>query len=48
MILDEKQLEFKNFADESVVADAFDNIMDKDWIKKVVDAQNQKYLPMVI
>ena len=48
MILDEKQLEFKNFADESVVADAFDNIMDKDWIKKVIDGQNQKYLPMVI
>ena len=23
-------------------------LMDKDWIKKVIDGQNQKYLPMVI
>ncbi len=47
-ILDEKQIEFKNFADESVIADAYDNIMDKDWIKKVIEEENQKYLPMVI
>ncbi len=47
-ILEEKQLEFKNFADESVVADAYDNIMDKDWIKKVMEKESRKYLPMVI
>ncbi len=47
-ILEEKKLEFKNFADGSVVAEAYDNIMDKDWIKKAIEAENQKYLPMVI
>jgi hypothetical protein len=29
------------------VAGAFDNIMDKEWINRAIDAENQKYLPMV-
>ncbi len=47
-ILQEKEVEFANFADKSVVADAYDNIIDKDWIKKVIEQEHQKYLPMVI
>ena len=45
LILDEKQAEFDNYADESVVAGAFDNIMDKEWITKVIEKERQKYLP---
>ncbi len=46
-ILEEKQLEFDSYADESVVAGAFDNIMDKEWIVRAIEAENQKYLPMI-
>ena len=48
LILEEKQLEFDNYADESVVAGAFDNIMDKEWISKALEKERQKYLPVVI
>ena len=48
LILDEKQLEFDNYADESVVAGAYDNIMDKEWIARAIEKERQKYLPMVI
>ena len=47
-ILEAKKIEFNNFANESVVAEAYDNIMDKDWINKVIEEENGKYLPMVI
>ncbi|WP_029231779.1 DEAD/DEAH box helicase [Butyrivibrio sp. VCB2006] len=47
LILDEKQMEFDNYADESVVAGAFDNIMDKEWITKAIEQERQKYLPAV-
>ena len=40
-----KEMEFNKFANESVVADAYDNIMDKDWISKIVEEENKKYLP---
>ena len=42
-ILEEKQIEFDNFADESVVAGAYDNIMDKEWISKAIEKEKQKY-----
>ena len=42
-ILEEKQTEFDNFADESVVAGAFDNIMDKEWIASAIANQKSKY-----
>jgi hypothetical protein len=48
MILEEKQTEFDNFADESAVAGAYDNIMNREWISGVIEKQRQKYLPMVI
>ncbi len=44
-ILAEKQVEFDNFADESVVAGAYDNIMDKEWINEVIEKEKRKYLP---
>ena len=42
-ILEEKQAEFNNFADESVVAGAFDNIMDKEWIAAAIASQKSRY-----
>lgn len=42
-ILEEKQTEFDNFADESVVAGAFDNIMDKEWIAAAIANQKSRY-----
>ncbi len=48
MILEEKQAEFDNFADESAVAGAYDNIMNREWISGVIEKQRQKYLPMAI
>ena len=41
-ILEEKQIEFDNFADESVVAGAFDNLMDKEWIQRVIEEESRK------
>ena len=47
-ILKEKEGEFDLFADESVIADAADNLADAEWIRKVVEQEKQKYLPAVI
>ena len=47
-VLDEKQQEFDNYANESVVAGAFDNLMDKEWISNVIEKEAQKYLPAVL
>ena len=47
-IFEEKKLQFESFADESAVADAFDNVMDKEWIQKLIQREKEKYLPMVI
>ena len=47
-ILEEKQVEFDNFADESVVAGAYDNIMDREWVRSVVEREREKYLPVVV
>lgn len=46
LILEQKQIEFDNFADESAVAGAYDNIMDKKWISSVIEKEKQKYLPV--
>ncbi len=48
LILEEKQVEFDKYADESVVAGAYDNIMDKEWITKAIEKERQKYLPMAL
>ena len=47
-ILEEKQVEFDNFADESVVAGAYDNIMDREWVRSVVERERGRYLPVVV
>ena len=47
LILEQKQAEFDNYADESVVAGAFDNIMDKEWIAAAIEKERQKYLPIL-
>ncbi len=43
-ILEEKELEFNNFADESAAADAYDNILDKNWIERIIEEENRKYM----
>ena len=46
--LEEKQISFESFANESAVAGAYDDIMDKEWINELIKKQNEKYLPAVI
>jgi superfamily II DNA or RNA helicase len=41
-ILEAKEVEFNNFANESAASDAYDNIMDKDWINRIIEAENMK------
>jgi SNF2 family DNA or RNA helicase len=43
-ILEQKKIEFSSFADESAAADAYDNIMDKDWISRIIEEENEKYV----
>ena len=38
-ILGEKQFQFDSFADESAIADAYENKMDSDWIRKVIEEE---------
>ncbi len=47
-ILSEKQAEFDAFADESAMAEATENILDREWIQSFIEMENKKYLPMVI
>ena len=47
LLQEKKQEEFDLFADESVIADAIDNLPDPAWIRQVIDEQRQKYLPVV-
>ncbi|WP_049944882.1 DEAD/DEAH box helicase [Butyrivibrio sp. AD3002] len=39
VILQQKQTEFDNFANESAVAGAYDNIIDKEWIEKIIEKE---------
>ena len=43
-ILEQKKIEFSSFADESAAADAYDNIMDKDWISRIIEEENERYV----
>ncbi len=47
-LLEQKQYEFDNFADESAVAESYDNLMDREWINSVIEKEKQKYLPQVM
>ena len=46
-ILDTKQMEFDLFAEESVLADAADDLADREWIRSVIEEERQKYLPAI-
>lgn len=46
-ILDAKQMEFDLFAEESVLADAADDLADREWIKSVIEEERRKYLPAI-
>ena len=48
VLLEQKQYEFDNFADESAVAESYDNLMDREWINSVIEKEKEKYLPRVI
>lgn len=42
MMLEQKQKEFDVYADESALAEALDNLVDKDWIQKLIEEENRK------
>ena len=46
-ILDTKQIEFDLFAEESVLADAADDMADREWIGAVIEEERRKYLPAI-
>ncbi|MCR5234702.1 MAG: DEAD/DEAH box helicase [Lachnospiraceae bacterium] len=46
--LGEKQSEFDTYADRSVMAEATDNLLDREWIRQFIDKEREKYLPMVV
>ena len=46
-ILDTKQMEFDLFAEESVLADAADDLADREWIRSVIEEERRKYLPAI-
>ena len=46
-LLESKQEEFDLFADESALADAADNLLDREWIWKFIEEEHRRYLPAV-
>ena len=46
--LREKEEEFDAFADRSVMAQATEDLLDREWIRDYIEEENRKYLPMVI
>ena len=42
-LLEEKQAEFDAYADESAMGDMAENLMDREWIGKLIEEQNRKY-----
>ncbi len=47
-LLAEKQSEFDAFADESAMADATENLMDREWVRHFMEEERRKYALMVI
>ena len=43
-----KQAEFDTYDDEPVMAEATENLMDREWIGRFMEEERKKYLPMVI
>ena len=40
-------VEFDLFAEESVLADAADDLADREWIGSVIEEERRKYLPAI-
>ena len=47
-LLKGKEMEFDLFAEESALAEAEESLMDRDWIRNVMEKERQKYLPAVV
>ena len=47
-MLEEKQLQFDLYADESAIAQAAEELGDTEWIRSFMEKEHQKYLPAVI
>ena len=47
-LLETKQIEFDNYADESTMAEATEELVDREWIRKFLEEENRKYLPAVV
>ena len=47
MVLAEKENEFSQYAEDSVMAEAEASLADQDWIRRVVEEQRVRYLPAV-
>ncbi len=47
-IMQAKQFEFDNYADESTMAEATENLIDRDWIHSFLEEEHRRYLPAVI
>ena len=47
-LLESKQQEFDAYAEESVMAEATENLMDGEWIQSFIVEENKRYLPMVV
>ena len=47
-LLEEKQLQFDLYADESSIADASEELVDTDWIRAFMEEEHNRYLPAVI
>ncbi|MCR5421384.1 MAG: DEAD/DEAH box helicase [Lachnospiraceae bacterium] len=43
-----KQEEFNEYAEESAIAEACDNLLDRKWINEFVEKERNKYLPMIV
>ena len=46
--LADKQAEFDLYADESAMAAARAELIDRDWVRDFLEEENKKYLPMVV
>ena len=43
-----KQVEFDTYADESVMSDAAEGLLDREWIGRFMEEEGRRYLPMVV
>ena len=46
--LNDKQSEFDAYADRSTMAEATDDLLDREWIQQFINKEREKYLPLVV